>query len=69
MGTLLRRADHLFDIIHRGVGLEVLNLGGGLATHYRALVPRLAIYAEAIEVALAREFGGSRPRLLTEPGP
>ena len=67
MGTLLRRADHLFDIIHRGVGLEVLNLGGGLATHYRALVPRLAIYAEAIEAALAREFGGSGPRLLTEP--
>ena len=45
----LGRADRLFDIVHRGVGLEVLNLGGGLAAHYRAPVPPLADYAEAIE--------------------
>jgi len=31
-------------------------------------VPPLAAYAEAIETALATEFGGSRPRILIEPG-
>jgi CO/xanthine dehydrogenase Mo-binding subunit len=40
----------------------------GLAAHYRAPVPPLADYVEAIEGAPAREFGGSRPRLLIEPG-
>ncbi len=53
---------------HRGLGLELLNLGGGLPAHYRAPVPRLADYAEAIENALAREFGSSRPHILIEPG-
>jgi ornithine decarboxylase len=53
---------------HRGVALELLNLGGGLPAHYRAPVPPLAAYAEAIETALGREFGASRPRILIEPG-
>ena len=53
---------------HRGLALELLNLGGGLPAHYRAPVPPLSAYAEAIETALATEFGGSRPRILVEPG-
>jgi len=53
---------------HRGVGLELLNLGGGLPAHYRAPVPPLGDYAEAIENALTREFGSARPKLLIEPG-
>jgi ornithine decarboxylase len=46
----------------------LLNLGGGLPAHYRVPIPPLSAYAEAIETALAAEFGGSRPRILLEPG-
>ncbi len=53
---------------HRGLTLDLLNLGGGLPAHYRAPVPALAAYAEAIEAALKREFGHARPRILVEPG-
>lgn len=53
---------------HRGLTLELLNLGGGLPAHYRAPVPPLTAYAEAIETALMAEFGRSRPHILIEPG-
>jgi len=53
---------------HRGLELELLNLGGGLPAHYRASVPPLEAYIDAISSGLAREFGGSRPNLLIEPG-
>jgi ornithine decarboxylase len=53
---------------HRGLDLDLLNLGGGLPAHYRTAVPPLAAYAETIETALAAEFGRSRPRILIEPG-
>lgn len=52
----------------RGLALELLNLGGGLPAHYRRPVPALIDYAEVIERALQREFGGARPRILIEPG-
>ncbi len=54
--------------LHRGVRLDLLNLGGGLPAQHRASVPPLLAYAEAIERALAKEFGASRPRVLIEPG-
>ena len=53
---------------HRGVDLELLNLGGGLPAHYRAPVPPLAEYVGVIETALTKEFGSARPRVLIEPG-
>jgi ornithine decarboxylase len=53
---------------HRGVPLDLLNLGGGLPGHYETAIPPLSDYADAIEGALAREFGRSRPRILIEPG-
>ena len=53
---------------HRGLNLELLNLGGGLPAHYRGAVPPLESYVDAIEAGLAHEFGGNRPRLLIEPG-
>ncbi|HYM72765.1 MAG TPA: type III PLP-dependent enzyme [Stellaceae bacterium] len=53
---------------HRGLDLELLNLGGGLPAHYRAAVPPLESYAEAIEAGLADEFGSNRPHLIIEPG-
>lgn len=53
---------------HRGVDLELLNLGGGLPAHYRAPIPPLSQYATVIEAALQHEFGATRPRLVIEPG-
>jgi ornithine decarboxylase len=53
---------------HRGLDLELLNLGGGLPAHYRASVPPLEAYVDAINTGLTREFGDSRPHLLIEPG-
>jgi ornithine decarboxylase len=46
---------------HRGLDLDLLNLGGGLPVHYRASVPPLADYAEAIDAALRHEFGVAAP--------
>lgn len=52
----------------RGLELELLNLGGGLPSHYRTTVPPLPDYAEAITSALRINFGRSQPRLIIEPG-
>ena len=54
--------------VHRGRALELLNLGGGLPAHYRAPIPPLGDYAEAIEKALANGFGSARPNIIIEPG-
>jgi ornithine decarboxylase len=53
---------------HRGLHLELINLGGGLPAHYRFPVPPLSEYAATIETALKREFGTARPRIFIEPG-
>jgi ornithine decarboxylase len=41
---------------HRGLALELLNLGGGLPAHCRAPVPPLAAHAEAIETRTHRRI-------------
>jgi ornithine decarboxylase len=51
-----------------GLELDLLNLGGGLPSHYRTTVPPLSDYAEAITSALQVNFGRSQPRLIIEPG-
>ena len=51
-----------------GLDLELLNVGGGLPAHYSTPVLPLAAYADAIEDALATEFGSARPRIIIEPG-
>jgi len=53
---------------HRGINLELLNLGGGLPAHYREPVPPLDVYAETIEKALVEAFASSRPHIMIEPG-
>jgi ornithine decarboxylase len=53
---------------HQGIPLELLNLGGGLPAHYREPIQPLAVYAEAIETALRKEFGSARPQIIIEPG-
>jgi len=53
---------------HRGVTLDLLNLGGGLPAQYRSAVPPLERYAETIDAALNEHFGQARPRTIIEPG-
>jgi ornithine decarboxylase len=53
---------------HQGIRLELLNLGGGLPAHYREPIQPLSVYAEAIETALRKEFGSTRPHIIVEPG-
>jgi ornithine decarboxylase len=43
--------------------LAFLNVGGGLPAQYRTPIPPLATYAEIIEAALRKHFGGAQPRL------
>lgn len=64
--------DHAARIFHRcqrqGVVLDLLNVGGGLPALYRTTVPPLATYVETITAAVSRNFGGSVPQLMIEPG-
>jgi ornithine decarboxylase len=51
-----------------GVELRLLNLGGGFPARYLDDVLPIETYAEAIEGAVRRRFGGSPPQLVVEPG-
>ena len=51
-----------------GLDLELVNAGGGFPSQYRDPVPPLEAYAEVIDGALARHFGGSMPSVAVEPG-
>ena len=63
---------HAARIFHgcqrQGVMLDLLNVGGGLPAQYRTPVPPLADYVETIMAAVKREFAGSAPQLMIEPG-
>ncbi len=52
----------------RGLNLAFLNVGGGLPAQYRAPIPPLAAYADAVEVALREHFAAARPEIFVEPG-
>jgi ornithine decarboxylase len=52
----------------QGVDLSLLNIGGGLPAQYRAALPPLASYVEAMDGALRKEFGSSLPQIIVEPG-
>jgi ornithine decarboxylase len=52
----------------RGVELDLVNMGGGFPARYLRPAPGLEEYAEAIHGYLAARFGGSRPRIILEPG-
>ncbi len=52
----------------RGLELAFLNVGGGLPAQYRTPIPPLDAYAEVIDEALRKHFGGARPEIVIEPG-
>ncbi len=51
-----------------GLDLDFLNVGGGLPAQYRTPIPPLEDYAETIDAALRKHFGGCRPEIVIEPG-
>ncbi|MEY2571171.1 MAG: ornithine decarboxylase [Acidimicrobiaceae bacterium] len=65
----IARAASVFAAVgEKGIELELLNLGGGLPAQYIDSIPVLDDYLGAIDASLARHFGGTRPRIIVEPG-
>ena len=61
-------ADVFRDCARQGITLELLDVGGGLPAHYRAPVPPLSSYAEAIPSSVSAQFGSAAPQIMVEPG-
>jgi ornithine decarboxylase len=52
----------------RGIGLAMVNLGGGFPTKYLKDVPAVEAYGQAIFGSLRRHFGNRLPETIIEPG-
>ncbi len=52
----------------RGIGLSMVNLGGGFPTKYLKQVPGVESYGDAIFRALTKHFGNRLPETIIEPG-
>ncbi|GEP11546.1 type III PLP-dependent enzyme [Methylobacterium gnaphalii] len=52
----------------RGIGLSMVNLGGGFPTKYLKQVPGVETYGDAIFRALTKHFGNQIPETIIEPG-
>ncbi|GGE53217.1 ornithine decarboxylase [Agaricicola taiwanensis] len=52
----------------RGIGLGMVNLGGGFPTKYLKDVPAVEAYGQAIFGSLRRHFGNRLPETIIEPG-
>jgi ornithine decarboxylase len=65
----IARVAMLFtDLSEAGVKLRMVNLGGGYPVRYRAEVPEIDAFADAIMGAMAEHFGNALPELVIEPG-
>jgi ornithine decarboxylase len=63
------RVASLFSILaERKLDLRMVNLGGGFPAKYRARVPGLDAYCDAVMTAVRRHFGNRLPELIAEPG-
>jgi ornithine decarboxylase len=52
----------------RGIGLSMVNLGGGFPARYVRKTPKLESYGKAIFKALRKHFGNNLPNTIIEPG-
>ena len=52
----------------RGIGLSIVNLGGGFPARYVRKTPKLESYGKAIFKALRKHFGNNLPNTIIEPG-
>ncbi|HLH12956.1 MAG TPA: type III PLP-dependent enzyme [Methylovirgula sp.] len=65
----LKAASAVFrDLAERGIGLQMVNLGGGFPAKYLKDVPAVKTYGQAIFRALRKHFGNRIPETIIEPG-
>ncbi len=56
------------DLAERGIGLQMVNLGGGFPAKYLKDMPAVKTYGQAIFRALRKHFGNRIPETIIEPG-
>jgi ornithine decarboxylase len=65
----LASASWIFrECAERGIGLSMVNLGGGFPTKYLKDVPAVEAYGNSIFQALSKHFGNRLPETIIEPG-
>ena len=66
--AIARVASIFTDLKHAGINLRMVNLGGGYPVRYRAEVPEIDAFGDAIMGAMTQHFGNDLPEMLIEPG-
>jgi ornithine decarboxylase len=65
----LASASWIFrECASRGIGLSMVNLGGGFPTKYLKDIPAVEAYGDSIFRALSKHFGNNLPETIIEPG-
>ncbi len=65
----IARVAMLFtDLKEAGVNVRMVNLGGGYPVRYRAEVPEIEAFGDAIMGAMVEHFGNAIPDIVVEPG-
>ena len=67
-GALASASTIFRECAQRGIGLSMVNLGGGFPTKYLKQVPGVESYGDAIFRALTKHFGNRLPETIIEPG-
>ncbi|MDB5317561.1 MAG: ornithine decarboxylase [Rhodospirillales bacterium] len=66
--AIARVASIFTDLKQAGINLRMVNLGGGYPVRYRAEVPEIDAFGDAIMHAMTQHFGNDLPEMLIEPG-
>ncbi len=66
--AIARAAMVFTDLTDAGVNVRMVNLGGGYPKRYRAEVPHIDEFGDAIMGALTKAFGNAIPEIIIEPG-
>ncbi|MGK7865873.1 type III PLP-dependent enzyme [Falsiroseomonas sp. E2-1-a20] len=66
--AIARVAMIFTDLRDAGINLRMVNLGGGYPVRYRAEVPEIDQFGDAIMGAMTEHFGNALPEMVIEPG-
>jgi ornithine decarboxylase len=66
--AIARVAMIFTDLRDAGINLRMVNLGGGYPVRYRAEVPEIDRFGDAIMGAMTEHFGNALPEMVIEPG-